>query len=1336
MSLKHSSSFASLRARFRSKSTSGSSKDEDREHSLTRANSEHASGKSLPSSPSSSLMKRPSFLRSNTSTSSGGGGGGSPSSVTSSSSAGAAGAGQRLSRWADAPPLPTTSSGKKGPEKLPLGYVPPAPPTPSSGGSKPNYGSQNPATPPSSAASRAKLTAAEQGARLRERESSQGSLGSEPPRLARTASSPAQTPPKVQQSEPRLLPGQQQPSPTNRLSRAPPSSASQAIAASQQQRTRSLSQKTPPPAASTGSANGAAPSKVKHRVSITPGKESFRQVQERENRERQSKEFRVPPSPSPSGYQGGHGSRAPSVASGVGGGGYGSDHTAELPYTGYGSGSVHSGQAPARSPSQATRASYIASPSGLSSPSQRLGPGSASTHQSSRLDRTASSQFQRSSIAAQALAAERTRSMYVPGQTTNTPIHAAQMRAEPTASQPQLAYPRPPSTNSAAYLPNGVVQALHSPASYSPASANVSLGSSASANGSAFPSPPARAASVNVHQQQAAYAGAGSQAAPNGRVPAPVLSSASSLSPSQQQKTLALKPFSPVQVRSSLIFNAPAPVFPKAPVAQLYASCYCEENAYRLAQSLLCRPPFGMDRSRDPAAQLSGLGLSAQQSAADAGAIVDPKERERDLMYRHMGLRWAVHVVFASNEGQNVALFAQRAGAEAGRGDGLVIWDYHVFVAVTAYLPVEGMAPSEGSTRTRQTSEANSYLGSSTTPAFAAAARSSVHPSSRNGLVIDQNELAGGSHAHLSKTWIYDYDSSLSYPPEYTVPGTTAANSAAMRNGEGPDGLPPPTPVPFDMYALATLRLNLFASPAGTSEGGKAAQSGPKLPDRLKPKFRIVPAQTFLDYFASDRRHMRSSEAAKDSGEASNNLQPPTRTRRGTVPASPDGGVSSVQVGSSPSAGNSGDEGDEDSAMKAEGAWTKPPPPWAAIIGKSAREKGERNNLFERYVSMPGSTSSSAGSAAEAVYGVVIDAEDFVKGHWTGAIPAVPGEGKAANVAQSPSTAPSVLPASPLSQPVRVPTNGSQASRSSVQPVQPMAPHSGRPTVSSPPTSYRGPPNAVQPPAYSHQTGSNGAGYAQPPAPPTFSAGPQQTQAQNIQPHSSMTAPSPTSRRLPDPVMESDQRTWVARPPPPVPNEPGYAPDPRDPDYQQSGRAKAMPNGMHGYAPAQSYASPPPNHFTQQQQQYHQHLQQQQQQRAGEDGRGGAAGVGANGNARRGGRVESPYFAAYLQASYEARAHTILSPSQTPSSSMPSSPQGPPRAGAYPAQSPPHSPSYSTGPMPMTMGAGSMSLLMSSTAAAHADASSPPPAPSPTNARAGGQPPLGYSAAFMRQAAA
>ncbi|CAD6917305.1 unnamed protein product [Tilletia controversa] len=1188
MALKHSSSFASLKARFRSKSSAGGPKDgDDRDDNLAPADASYSSAKSLPSSPSSGLMRRPSLFRSKNSSSSGGGGG-SPGSVTSSSSAGADATGSRLSRWADAPPLPIRSPSKKKPESFPLGYVPPAPLQASSTGSQAI--STSPFQTPTS---KAGMTAAEQGARLRQRDSRQSASASEPLRSGRPMSSPVQTPQKPQQqqqlSKSQLLPGQQQTPPPNiTLSRAPPSSASQAIAASQQQQrqqiSRSLSYKGPPPAASSDSANTPARTTLKRVVSITPGKESWAQAQAREQREREeSKEYRYRPPPSVSSYHG-HASKEP---------------PAEPVYAGYGSGSIHTGPVPARSLSQSTRASHTGgATSAPSSPSPRRAVASESLHQTAQLTRTGSnSQFQRASIASKALAAERSRSIHAPGQTVHAPVQPAQMRpADSTAAQPQSKpqLPRSVSMGSPSHLPNGVVQALSSPVSLPSSSPNASPGPS-----------------------------------------------------------------------MSTIFNAPAPPFPRAPVAQLYASCYCEENAYRLAQSLLCRPPFGMDRSRDPAT-----------ANANAG-VIDPKERERESMYRHMGLRWAVHVVFASNEGQNVALFAQRAGAEAGRGDGLVIWDYHVFVAVTAFLP---------------TGNANT----ASVPAFAAATQNSYQPASRS-LLIDSDELAGSSNAYVSKTWIYDYDSSLAYPPEYTVPGATAANSSTVRNGDGPDGLPPPTPVPFDMYALATLRLNLFANAGGASEDAKAATSGPKLPDRLRPKFRIVPAQKFLDHFASDRRHMR----AKRSGDA---MQAPAQARRGTIPASPANGVASASIG------NSG-EGAEDGPTKAEDLWTKPPPPWEAIMGKSARVRQERNNLFERYVSMAGAASRDTNS----VYGVVVDAEEFVKGRWTGAVPAVPG-----NVRHSQSPSPSGMAPS---QPVRMPSNASQASRSSSQPLGPG--HAGRPTSASPPSSYRGPPRIAQQSPYSYQGSSNGLSHphvqTQPLVSPVHTAVRQAPQGQYVQSPASMTSPLPTSR-LPDQASGSGQRTWSGGAPPAVPNGPGYAPDPRDSAYRQS-----MPNGTpntHGYA------LPSAHH-----QQQH---QQQQQQHAGSGGAqgSGAAGVGANGTARRGGRVESPYFAAFLQASAEARAQTLPSPSQTPSSSTPSSPQGLQRnPSSYGSQSPP----YANGPMPMTMGAGSMSLLMSTTAAAaaHHAAASPPSSAGAragmgVNSRPGGPPGVGYSAAFMR----
>ncbi|KAK0556851.1 hypothetical protein OC846_000878 [Tilletia horrida] len=604
MALKQSSSFASLRSKFR-KSSSSSVKGQDEDAhspgSLSRAPTNH-------STASSSASKRPGLFRS-FSSSSGKDGNNSSSSTN--------GNGNSANRWADAPPLPAPSNKSTKPEKLPLGYVPPASPgsmsSPRSEG-PPFSGKAGPSSP-NTLAPRQHLSAAEQGANLRHRSQSQG---------ASTMESMQRRSQYITQGAP-PLPGQRtsasQPvTPPAANARARTQSSSQGA----KERPRSVSASNPSQKSRDQPKDAAA--KLKNRVSITPGKDSWAQVQAREQRAKYSSQYGAPP---PSEDQ--------------------------KRYTGYGSGSL----APERANSQSSRYSYAAPSSSSPYRQSSIQSASSNPHHPDQMlyNHNAAAGGQRQMDGPPG---PRTRSMYA----GNHPGQLSPAGLSPTSPQ-MVKYPHPPSAllspggPSPHLLPHGGANAaVDSPSTLGdPTSPGSTVSPIRSVSDSVFPDPPSHVPSSQASNAETIMSPVHSVSSP-----------ATSVFPPEP----LLAPFSPLQPRSSPIFAILPPAFPPRPISQCYASCYCEENAYRLVQALLQRPPFSTGLS--VASHLSdGLGLTgADPNPSDATLNAD---RVLDTMYQHAGLRWAVHVIFASNEGQNVALFAQRAGAEAGRGDGLVIWD-------------------------------------------------------------------------------------------------------------------------------------------------------------------------------------------------------------------------------------------------------------------------------------------------------------------------------------------------------------------------------------------------------------------------------------------------------------------------------------------------------------------------------------------------------------------------------------------------------------------------------------------------------------------------------------
>ncbi|SNX83569.1 uncharacterized protein MEPE_02276 [Melanopsichium pennsylvanicum] len=129
-----------------------------------------------------------------------------------------------------------------------------------------------------------------------------------------------------------------------------------------------------------------------------------------------------------------------------------------------------------------------------------------------------------------------------------------------------------------------------------------------------------------------------------------------------------------------------------------------------------------------------------------------------------------------------------------------------------------------------------------------------------------------------SQSWVYDIDSNLS---------STSSESLKV--------------IRLEEYNYHTFRSELKSM----------------IPKDFRPQFRLVPANHFLNWFASDRSHMRNQD----------------------------------------------------------GVWKSPPPNWDLILGSKAREIGVRNNLIHNYVDMNVTeigTSHMIGS-----YGKLLDAQSW-----------------------------------------------------------------------------------------------------------------------------------------------------------------------------------------------------------------------------------------------------------------------------------------------------------------------------------------------------------------------
>ncbi|TBU60678.1 N-terminal glutamine amidase-domain-containing protein [Dichomitus squalens] len=219
--------------------------------------------------------------------------------------------------------------------------------------------------------------------------------------------------------------------------------------------------------------------------------------------------------------------------------------------------------------------------------------------------------------------------------------------------------------------------------------------------------------------------------------------------------------------------NVLSPPLPMIPPDSIYISCYCEENIYLLAQTFL----------------------------AEASSRVAPWP-------------WEIYVVFVSNHGKTVALWAQKL-----RASDVVVWDYHVVLvlrkAANGAHPPTRDSPGDREARGPSPPAHPRCPGAQFRP-----------PASTTGPALQPGEADEGGDLHLAvdhadasagaSAWVYDFDTTLAVPSSWK------------------DYVGRTFPYAFD-------------------EELKACIDG-----RFHSLFRVIPAAVYLDHFASDRSHMVS----------------------------------------------------------------------------------------------------------------------------------------------------------------------------------------------------------------------------------------------------------------------------------------------------------------------------------------------------------------------------------------------------------------------------------------------------------------------------------------------
>ncbi|MCO5583343.1 hypothetical protein L7F22_037253 [Adiantum nelumboides] len=211
------------------------------------------------------------------------------------------------------------------------------------------------------------------------------------------------------------------------------------------------------------------------------------------------------------------------------------------------------------------------------------------------------------------------------------------------------------------------------------------------------------------------------------------------------------------------------PIPPSLPQPyDFYTKCYCEENAYILAAHL--------DRV-------------CKERNTEENSATEP-------------WLWKVDIVFVSNENKTVALWQQRA-SQMPETDNIVIWDYHVFVAVSCSPRVTSQ--SQTSLRRRPSARTTPSLPrrQSSIPTDYSILETVYVPQSNTSSINFESEVS-------TYSWVYDLDSCLTIPTR------------------------------LPQYLQATFKSDIHSTVSA----------------HFRPQFRIISAANYLAYFASDRSHM------------------------------------------------------------------------------------------------------------------------------------------------------------------------------------------------------------------------------------------------------------------------------------------------------------------------------------------------------------------------------------------------------------------------------------------------------------------------------------------------
>ncbi|SPO32208.1 uncharacterized protein UTRI_02765 [Ustilago trichophora] len=238
--------------------------------------------------------------------------------------------------------------------------------------------------------------------------------------------------------------------------------------------------------------------------------------------------------------------------------------------------------------------------------------------------------------------------------------------------------------------------------------------------------------------------------------------------------------------------------------------------------------------------QLSISLVSVNKSAINIAKQQRSKSTSKSLFVP----LWDLHCIFISNETKTVLLYQQNASKLPNVG-WPVIWDYHVVAAATCHL----------------------------VPLSEVSLDSQGHVGVPN--CFESEKMDWG------KTWIYDFDSRLS--SSLSSEREQQKIMVSMVDYHRGTFRPP-----------ITIRPPIDGKEQEEEEAAAAAAAAAgTIPNHFRPKFRVIPANEYLRWFASDRSHMLREDG-----------------------------------------------------------WSSPRPSWEVIVGEKAKQMGIGNNLMQSYVDM------------------------------------------------------------------------------------------------------------------------------------------------------------------------------------------------------------------------------------------------------------------------------------------------------------------------------------------------------------------------------------------------